>query len=179
MSGKKKPPKPTAPSPPKGGKAGKPVAEAPPIKLIADNRRARFDFHVYETFEAGIELAGTEVKSMRGGKANLSDAFARIEEGELWLYNCHISPYDHGNRFNHEPLRKRRLLMHARQILKLEQQMKEKGLTLVPLRLYFKRNWVKVDIALAQGKKVHDKREAIMKNESKRQLDRLVKQTHR
>lgn len=175
MSGKKKPPKPTA----QPTKAGKPAAETPSIKLITDNRRARFDFHIYETFEAGIELSGTEVKSMRGGKANLSDAFARIEDGELWLYNCHISPYDHGNRFNHEPLRKRRLLMHARQILKLEQQMKEKGLTLVPLRLYFKRNWVKVDIALAQGKKVHDKRESIMKNESKRQLDRLVKQTHR
>lgn len=116
---------------------------------------------------------------MRSGKANLQDAYARVEEGELWLFNCHISPYDHGNRFNHEPLRKRRLLVHSKQILRLHQQIKEKGLTLVPLKLYFKRNWVKVDLALARGKQQHDKRDAITQRDTKRQLDKLVKQATR
>lgn len=153
--------------------------EPPKIKVVADNRRARHEYEIIETYETGIELVGTEVKSMRGGKANLQDAFARIEDGELWLYNCHISPYDHGNRFNHEPLRKRRLLMHSKQILRVNQQVKEKGLTLIPLKIYFKRNWVKVDLALARGKQLHDKRDAITKRETKRQLDKLVKSTNR
>lgn len=153
--------------------------EAPKIKVVADNRRARHEYEIIETYETGIELVGTEVKSMRSGKANLQDAFARIEDGELWLYNCHISPYDHGNRFNHEPLRKRRLLMHGKQILRVNQQVKEKGLTLIPLKIYFKRNWVKVDLALARGKQLHDKRDAITKRETKRQLDKLVKSTNR
>jgi len=148
----------------------------PAIKVVSDNRRARHEFEVLEVFEAGIELVGTEVKSMRQGRANLQDSFARVEQGELWLYNCHVSPYDHGNRFNHEPLRRRKLLMHRKQITKLKSRMQEKGLTLIPLRIYFKRNWVKVDLALARGKHLHDKREAIAKRESKRQLDRIVKQ---
>jgi SsrA-binding protein len=153
--------------------------DAPKIKVVADNRRARHDYEIIETCETGIELVGTEVKSMRSGKANLADAFARIEQGELWLYNCHISPYDHGNRFNHDPLRKRRLLAHSKQILRLQQQVKEKGLTLIPLKIYFKRNWVKVDLALARGKQTYDKREAITKREIKRQLDKLVRRTTR
>ena len=151
----------------------------PAIKVVADNRRARHEYEIIEVFEAGIELAGTEVKSMRVGKASIQEAFARIEDGQLWLYNCHIAVYEFGNRFNHEPLRKRRLLMHRRQILKLSQQIKEKGLTLIPLRLYFKRNWVKLDLALARGKHLYDKREAIIKKDTKRQLDRLVRQSHR
>lgn len=157
----------------------KPKDDEPKVKVIADNRRARHEYEIIETIETGIELFGTEVKSMRSGKANLQDAYARVEEGELWLFNCHISPYDHGNRFNHEPLRKRRLLVHSKQILRLHQQIKEKGLTLVPLKLYFKRNWVKVDLALARGKQQHDKRDAITQRDTKRQLDKLVKQATR
>lgn len=157
---------------------GKPEAkEEDRIKVVSDNRRARHEYEVIEVFQAGIELFGTEVKSMRQGRANLQDSFARVEDGELWLYNCHVSPYDHGNRFNHEPTRKRKLLMHAKEIRKLKSRMQEKGLTLIPLKIYFKRNWVKVDVALARGKKLHDKREAIAQRDSKRQLDRLVKQS--
>ncbi|HEY9792236.1 MAG TPA: SsrA-binding protein SmpB [Candidatus Obscuribacterales bacterium] len=152
---------------------------APQGKVIADNRRARHEYEIIEVFEAGMELQGTEVKSMRNGKANLQDAFARIEEGQLWLHNCHIAPYDFGNRFNHDPVRKRRLLMHKREITRLHQQIKEKGLTLIPLKLYFKRNWVKVDLALVRGKHLYDKRDAITKRDSKRQLDRLVKESYR
>jgi len=150
--------------------------EGPPVKVISDNRRARFEYEVIEVHQAGIELTGTEVKSMRQGKANLQDSFARVERGELWLYNCHVSPYDHGNRFNHDPVRRRRLLMHSREIEKLKSKMQEKGLTLIPLKIYFKRNWVKVDLALARGKRLYDKRESITKRDTKRQLDRLVKQ---
>ena len=167
-------------SQPKTDKPSKPEKPASPApKIIADNRRARHEYEIIEVFETGIELKGTEVKSMRTGKANLQDAFARIEAGQMWLYNCHIAPYDFGNRFNHDPVRKRRLLMHRKQILRLYQQIKEKGLTLVPLKLYFKRNWVKVDLALVRGKQLYDKREAISKRDSKRQLDRLVKETYR
>lgn len=151
-------------------------SEKPAIKVVAENRRARHEYELLEFFEAGIELSGTEVKSMRQGKANLQDSFARVEAGEMWLYNCHISPYDHGNRFNHDPVRRRRLLLHRREILKIKARMQEKGLTLVPLKLFFKRNWVKVDLALARGKHLYDKRESITKRDTKRQLDRLVKQ---
>lgn len=146
------------------------------IKMISDNRKARFDFHILETFQSGIELSGTEVKSMRHGTVNLKDSFARIDKNELWLHNMHVSPYEFGNRSNHEPLRKRRLLMHKREILKVQAKMKEKGLTLIPLKIYFKGNWVKVDLALARGKRVYDKREAIAKREGKRQLERVMKQ---
>jgi SsrA-binding protein len=119
------------------------------------------------------------VKSLRQGKANLADAFARIDGFELWLYNCHISPYDHGNRFNHDPIRKRRLLMHHKEITKLKSQMQEKGLTLVPLKLFFKGNWAKVNLALARGKQLYDKRQSISKRENQRQIERLVKQRSR
>lgn len=154
-------------------------AEEKPIKVISDNRKARHEFEILERFECGIELTGTEVKSLRLGRATLQDAFARVEDGEAWLYNCNISPYDHGNRFNHEPTRKRRLLMHSREIFKLNQKIKEKGLTLIPLKLYFKRNWVKVDLALAKGKQLYDKRESISKRDSKRSLDRMAKEVRR
>jgi SsrA-binding protein len=160
----------------------KPVAQKtdksdakPFFKTVADNRRARHEFEIVEVYEAGIALVGTEVKSIRQGRANLSDSFARIDNGEIWLYNCNISPYDHGNRFNHEPTRKRKLLMHSKEILKLKQRTQEKGLTLVPLKMFFKGNFCKIDIALARGKQLYDKRETIAKRDSKRQLERLIK----
>jgi len=149
--------------------------DKPFFKTVANNKRARHDFEIVEVYEAGIALVGTEVKSIRQGRANLSDSFARVDDGELWLYNCNISPYDHGNRFNHEPLRKRKLLMHAREILKLKQRVQEKGLTLVPLKMFFKGNLCKLDIAVARGKQLYDKRESIAKKDNKRQLDRLMK----
>ncbi len=145
------------------------------IKVVAQNRRARHEYTIIDSIEVGIELVGTEVKSIRQGKASLMDAFARIEDGEVWLYNCNIATYEFGNRFNHEPLRKRRLLVQKKQILKLKAQTKEKGLTLIPLKLYFKKNWVKVDLALGKGKQLFDKRESIAKRDNKRQLDRLTK----
>jgi len=165
---------PKAPASTPAAKDGKPF-----LKVVADNRRARHDFDILEVYEAGIELCGTEVKSMRMGRANLADAFARVEKGELWLYNCNISPYDHGNRFNHEPTRKRRLLMHRKEILKLKSKMQEKGLTLVPLKLFFKGNWAKLDLALAKGRQLYDKRESIAKKENKRQMERLLKRDAR
>jgi SsrA-binding protein len=149
--------------------------DKPFFKTVADNRRARHDYEILDTLEAGIALFGTEVKSIRAGKANLADAFVKVEDGELWLYSCHISPYDFGNRFNHEPLRKRRLLVHKKQILKLKSNMQEKGLALIPLKMYFKGHLVKVDLALAKGRKLYDKRENIAKKETKRDLDRLTK----
>ncbi|PWU03546.1 MAG: SsrA-binding protein [Candidatus Melainabacteria bacterium] len=151
--------------------------EKPPNKTVSDNRRARHEYQILEVFEAGIALVGTEVKSLRQGKANLKDSFARVENGELWLYNCHIAVYDHGNRFNHDPVRKRRLLMHRRQILKLKSRIQEKGLTLIPLKLFFKGNWAKIDLALAKGKQLYDKRQTIEKRDSKRQLERIIKQS--
>ena len=158
-----------------GGKSD----EKPATRTISDNRKARHDFEILERMECGIELTGTEVKSLRLGKVTLQDSFARIEAGELWLYNCNIAAYEYGNRFNHEPTRKRRLLMHSREIFKLNQRIKEKGLTLIPLKLYFKRNWVKVELATAKGKQLYDKRESIGQRDSKRQLDRLAKQARR
>jgi len=159
--------------------APKPADDKPTYKTVADNRRARYEYDILESAEAGIQLMGTEVKAIRAGKANLSDAFVRIEDFELWLYSCHISPYDHGNRFNHEPLRKRRLLMHHGQILKLKSKMQEQGLTLIPLKMYFKGNLVKIDLALAKGRKLWDKRDNIAKKESKRGLDRVMKHASR
>lgn len=145
------------------------------FKPVADNRKARHEYEILESYEAGIELVGTEVKSLRKGLANLKDAFAKIEKGQVWLYNCHVSPYDHGNRFNHEPLRKRRLLLNRREILKLKQKTQEKGLTLIPLKLYFKGNWCKVSIGLCKGKRLYDKRDSMMKRENTRNLERLMK----
>jgi SsrA-binding protein len=158
---------------------GKPEKDQPFFKTVADNRKARHEYDILETEEAGIQLVGTEVKAIRAGKANLAEAFVRIEDLQLWLYSCHISPYDHGNRFNHEPLRKRRLLMHHRQILKLKSKMQEQGLTLIPLKMYFKGNLVKIDLALCKGRKLWDKRDNIAKKEAKRGLDRVIKQSLR
>lgn len=146
------------------------------IKIAAENRKARHDYHIHETYEAGIALTGTEVKSLRAGKANIKDSYARIDDGELLLHNMHISPYDQGNRFNHEPLRTRKLLMHRYEINKLIGKTKEKGFTLVPLKLYFTRGKVKVEIGLATGKKNYDKRQDIAERDAKREMDRAFRE---
>ncbi len=144
--------------------------------LIADNRKAHFDYHVLETFEAGIMLLGTEVKGIREGKANLRDAYARVEKGEVWLYNVHINPYSHRGYVDHDPKRRRKLLMHKQEIRKLIGKTVEKGLTLVPTRMYFKGGKVKVAIALARGKQMHDKRETIKRRETDRETRAAVKE---
>lgn len=144
-----------------------------------DNRRARHEYEYLETFEAGIELCGTEVKSLRAGKGNLQDAYARIENGELILYSMHISPYDFGNINNHDETRPRRLLMHKSEIRKLHAKVKEQGLTLIPARLYFKGSLVKVQVALAKGKKLYDKRDAIAAKDSKRDLERALRERNK
>lgn len=150
------------------------------IKIIAENRKARHDYTIHDTFETGIALVGTEVKSLRAGKANLKDAYAAItKSGEIFLYNMHISPYEQGNQFNHEPLRDRRLLMHRNEINKLIGKTKEKGFTLVPLKLYFVHGLVKVELALAVGKKLYDKRQSIAERSAKRDMDRAMKERNR
>ncbi|MDY6805273.1 MAG: SsrA-binding protein SmpB [Cyanobacteriota bacterium] len=146
-------------------------------KVIADNRQARYQYHILETHEAGIELKGTEVKSIRAGKCNVRDSYALIREGEAWLLNLHISPYQAASEFfNHEPRRTRRLLLHKQEIRKLIGKVEQQGLTLVPLKLYFKQGRVKVEIALAKGKKLYDKREDIKKRDDKRAMQRAMKQ---
>lgn len=144
-------------------------------KDIAVNRRARHEYHIDETVEAGIVLAGSEVKSLRQGKANLNDCYARFDKGEAWLLNLHISPYGPSSQFGHEPTRTRKLLLHAREIERLMGKVKERGCTLIPLRLYFKNGRAKVEIALARGKKLHDKRESIKEREARLDIDRAVK----
>ena len=146
------------------------------IKIIAENRKARHDFTIYETFEAGIALTGTEVKSLRAGKANMKDSYAQVtRQAEVFVYNLHISPYDHGNIFNHDPLRSRRLLLHRAEINKLIGKVKEKGYALVPLKLYFKHGLVKMELALAVGKKLYDKRADAAARDAKRDIDRAIK----
>jgi SsrA-binding protein len=143
------------------------------VKMIADNRKARFNYELLERAEAGIVLTGTEVKSLREGKLNLGDSYCLIERsGEVFLVDAHISPYMAGNRFNVDPLRRRKLLLHKHEIHKLNVKVKEKGLTLVPTRVYFKQGKVKVEIALARGKKVHDKRESIQARDAAREARR-------
>jgi SsrA-binding protein len=143
--------------------------------LIAENRKALHDYHVLETFEAGVLLLGTEVKGIREGKANLRDSFARVERGEVWLFNVHINPYSHRGYVDHDPKRKRKLLLHRIEIRKLIGKTTERGLTLVPLRMYFKRGRVKVALALARGKQLHDKRETIRRREVDRETRAAMK----
>jgi SsrA-binding protein len=145
-------------------------------RVVAQNRKARHEFHVLETWEAGIVLQGTEVKSLRDGKANLQDAFARLTNGELWLYNMHVSPYEQGNRFNHDPLRPRKLLMHRNQLRKLVGQAEQQGLTLVPLDIHFTRGLAKVNLALVRGKKLHDKRDTLRQRAEQRDMERGIKE---
>ena len=144
-------------------------------KLIANNKKAYHDFFIDETFEAGIVLHGTEVKSMRLGKCSIKEAFIRIENGEMFVYGMHVSPYEQGNLFNKDPLRVKKLLMHKSEILKLLGKTKEKGYTLVPLQVYFKEGKVKVEIGLARGKKLYDKRESIAKKDARRETEREFK----
>jgi SsrA-binding protein len=145
-------------------------------KNIAVNRRARHEYFIEATFETGIVLTGTEVKALRLGKGNLQDSYAQIQNNEIYLYNCHISPYDFGNRFNHEPLRTRKLLLHRGEIVRLFSKVREKGLTLVPLQMYFnERGRVKVEIALARGKKLYDKREDLAKRDAGREMERAIR----
>lgn len=154
------------------------MAEQPSdgYKVITDNRQARFQYEILETYEAGIELKGTEVKSIRAGKVNLSDGFVLIRDGQAWLHNVHISPYETASQvFNHDPRRTRRLLLHREEIRKLIGKVEQKGLTIVPLKLYLKRGRVKVAIGLARGKKLHDKREDMKKRQDKRDMERAMK----
>lgn len=146
------------------------------VKVAATNRRAHHEYFILETIEAGIALTGTEVKSLRQGKANISDAFARVDSGECILYDMHVSPYDFGNRFNPDPRRPRKLLLHKKEIRKLHSEIREKGLTLVPLKLYFVRGMVKVELGLAKGKKLYDKRDDIAKKDANRRIDRAMKE---
>lgn len=144
------------------------------IKIIATNRKARHDFHIDDTLEAGLVLTGSEVKSLRDGKVNMSEAFVRIQDDEAYLFNCHISPYEQGGYANHEPLRKRKLLMHRREVQKWRKAVEQKGFTIVPLRLYFRNSYAKVEIGLARGKKLYDKRADIAEQESKRRLKKVM-----
>ncbi len=149
------------------------------IKKIADNRKAFHEYFVLERFEAGIELAGTEVKSIRAGQVNLKDCFCTVKDGELFVRGMHISPYEHGNIFNRDPVRPRRLLMHKREIFKLQARVQQDGVALIPLSLYFKDSRVKVELGLCKGKKLHDKREATAERDTRREMDRVMKERNR
>ncbi|MGF1535410.1 MAG: SsrA-binding protein SmpB [Elainellaceae cyanobacterium] len=145
-------------------------------KVVADNRQARYQYEILETFEAGLELLGTEVKSVREGRANLRDGYADIRDEEAWLHNVHVSPSKTASQyFNHEPRRPRKLLLHKQEIRKLIGKTEQQGLTLVPLKLYLQRGWIKVTIALARGKKLHDKRETLKRRQSDREIARAIK----
>lgn len=148
-------------------------------KLICTNKKAFHEYFIEERVEAGIVLQGTEVKSLRMGKANLGDAFAMVRDGEAYLHNLHISPYDFGNRENHDPDRMRKLLLHKKEIVRLYSKIREQGYTLIPLRLYFKDGKVKAELGLAKGKKLHDKREDMKKKEQKREVAQALKERHR
>lgn len=149
---------------------------SPSVKILARNRKARFDYHIEETYEAGMALQGTEVKSIRLGRVNLKDSFALIENGEVFLYNMHVAPYRHGNRYNHEPERKRKLLLHRQEIRGLLGKTTQKGSTLVPLSIYLKHNLIKVELALVKGKKKYDKRRDLIKKEAQRDIQRAFKE---
>lgn len=158
----------------KGGKAvGK--AEDDGFKVVARNRRARHEYDLIEKVEAGLVLTGTEVKSLRNGKANLEDAYAAVDGGEVWLYGCDIPEYVQANQMNHKPKRPRKLLLHRKEIAKLGAKTGEKGLTIVPLQIYFKKGIAKVEISIARGRKLHDKREAIKSRDAGRDIDRALR----
>jgi len=145
-------------------------------KVISDNRQARFLYEILETYEVGIQLTGTEVKSIRAGKVNLQDGYVLIRDGEAWLLNVHISPYTASSQyFNHDPRRTRKLLLHRQEIRKLIGKVEQQGLTIVPLKIYLKRGWVKASIALGKGKKLHDKRESLKRRQDQRDMQRAMK----
>ncbi len=149
------------------------------VKVIAQNKKARHEYFILETYECGIELFGTEVKSIRLGKVNLADSYAGIHNREVWLKGMNVSPFEQGNIFNRDPLRERKLLMHKNEILKLSQKLNEQGLSLVPLKVYLKGSLVKVELALVKGKKLYDKRESIAQRDAKRRMDKAVKNNGR
>ena len=145
------------------------------IKVIAENRKAFHDYFIEEQVEAGIILTGTEIKSIRNGRINLKDSYAKVENGEIWLYQMHISPYEQGNRFNHDPLRKRKLLLHRSEISKLIGKIQLEGLTIVPIKVYLKRGLAKVDLAVCRGKKNYDKRQDMAERDAKREIERHLR----
>ena len=145
------------------------------MKIVCQNRKAYHDYHIEETTEAGIALLGTEVKSLREGNANLKDSYVIVKGGEAFLFNCHISPYSHGNIMNHDPVRTRKLLMHRMEISRLSGKVAAKGFTLIPLKIYFKDSFVKVEIGLARGKKLFEKRDTIKEKEARREIERAMK----
>ena len=149
------------------------------IKLVANNKKAWHDYFIEDKYETGIELFGTEVKSIRMGKCSIKEAFVRIDKGEVYIYGMHINPYEKGNIFNKDPLRVRKLLLHKSEINRMASKVKEKGFTLVPLQVYFKGSLVKVEIGLARGKKLYDKRDDIAKKDQRRETEREFKQTFR
>jgi SsrA-binding protein len=144
-------------------------------RVVATNRRARHEYEILETFEAGLVLRGTEVKSLRTGQVNFKDSYATVRNSELWLLGCHISPYSHGTDANHDPERDRKLLLHRREIRRLTGKIAERGLTVVPLKLYFKAGRAKIEIGLARGKKLHDKRATLRERETRREMDKAVR----
>lgn len=144
------------------------------LKVVCQNRKAYHDYQIEETIEAGIQLYGTEVKSLREGKANLKDSYVLIKDAEAFLFNCHISPYSHGNIMNHDPLRTRKLLLHRKEIEHLRGKVQQKGYALVPLKIYFKGPYAKVEIGLARGKRLYEKREAIKEREAKRAIEKAL-----
>ncbi len=152
-----------------------PTRERDAVRSIARHRRARFDYEILEQWEAGIALTGTEVKSLRAGRATINEAYGVVKDGEVWLLNMHVPPYEQGNQFNHEPTRTRKLLLHRREVRRLIGAVERQGLTLVPLELYFKGSHAKVRLALARGKKAHDKRETLRRREGEREIARALK----
>jgi SsrA-binding protein len=145
-------------------------------KVISQNSKARYEYLIIESYECGIVLTGTEIKSIRAGRVNFKDSYASIEKGELWLYSLHIAPYENGSYYNHKPERDRKLLMTKREIIRLNSKVREKGLTIVPLSIYLKNNrWAKLEIALAKGKTAHDKREDIAERDAKRSISRSMR----
>lgn len=159
-------------------KAAATGSAAPRETTLVTNRQALHDYHILETVEAGLALQGTEVKSIRAGNVNLRESYAREDHGEIWLWNAHISPFDQGNRWNHEPRRPRKLLLHMREIGRLATKAKESGNTLVPLRLYDRQGKLKLELALAKGKRQYDKRAAIAERDAKREIERTIKQAY-
>lgn len=145
------------------------------MKIVCQNKKAFHDYSIEETMEAGIQLLGTEVKSLRDGKANLKDSYVLVKDSEAFLFNCHISPYSHGNIMNHDPVRTRKLLLHRKEIERLRGKIQQKGYTLLPLKIYFKASHAKVEIGLARGKKLYEKRETIKEREAKRTIERAMK----
>jgi len=148
-----------------------------PVRILSDNRQARHNYHLLETIEAGVQLLGTEVKAVKTGKVQLKEAYAEIEGNEAWLLNAHISEYSHGNRENHTPMRKRKLLLHRAEIDKLHEKVREKGLSLIPLKLYIKNGRIKCELAVAKGKKMHDKREAERAREAQEEARQAVRRS--